>query len=200
MRFQETLFCTGDWADAYQVEYSEINVISCDGYDVAQKYIWALTGETKNAHTLAYDYRPRDILTIHPRLDLFNLYATNKGEFEKFIANHVGLGIVLMPFPEAYTPFEKVDELIRLIVDAQSKGIQTFVFTKDYLLWKSLDIATTPYYAKFISLARSNSGAIAVYTDRSVFERLDPMLKAWSNVLDRAYDVATGMEKERNGD
>ena len=128
MRFTETFFSSGHWCDAYHVEYGEVNVVSCDRFDLAQKFVWALTGEDVKAQTTAIDYRPRSVLTVDSRCDVFNMYATNKGELEKFRANLAGLGVVLLSFPENWTPFDKTDELVGFVRDSTEVGIQTFVF------------------------------------------------------------------------
>lgn len=193
MRFTETFFSSGLWCDAYHVEYGEVNVVSCDRFNLAQKFIWALTGEDAKSQTTAIDYRPRSILTVDSRCDVFNMYATNKEELEKFRANRAGLGVVLLSFPENWTPFDKIDELVEFVRESTEAGIQTFVFTKSYLFLKTFDLIEKPRrpLIHFIGLEQTKNGVIAIDVGKRVDDHRNTIMTAYDALLDRVYYDAT---------
>lgn len=196
MRFTETFFSSGHWCDAYHVEYGEVNVVSCDRFDLAQKFAWALTGDDVSAQTTAIDYRPRSVLTVDSRCDVFNMYATNKRELEKFRANRAGISVVLLSFPENWTPFDKIDELVEFVRDSTEVGIQTFVFTKSYLFLKTFDLIEKPRrpLIHFIGLRQTKTGAIAIDVGERVDDHCNTIMTAYDALLDRVYYGITGTE------
>ena len=193
MRFTETFFSSDHWCDAYHVEYGEVNVVSCDRFDLAQKFVLALTGEDVKAQTTAIDYRPRSVLTVDSRCDVFNMYATNKGELEKFRANLAGTGVVLLSFPENWTPFDKIDELVEFVRDSTEAGIQTFVFTKSYLFLKTFDLIEKPRrpLIHFIGLRQTKPGKIAIDVGKRVDDHCNTIMTAYDALLDRVYSEMT---------